>query len=550
MVRVPLHGRRVGGWVVGRRPAATTCRSSASCRSPRSSAHGPAAEIIDLAALGRRRWGAGRLRPFLVAAARRRTVAALPAAARGAAPVPTPVDARRRGCSPPAAGCCGATRRRRRCRSCSPRPRSGPTLVVVPVGRRGAGCSRRGCGAPGCTVARAARTTGRAAAGGVDVVIGARAAAWAPCPDLAAIVVLDEHDEALQEERTPTWHARDVAIERAGAPGVPCCWCRRARRVDGARTGRAGVAAPDDRRRSAPGGRSSTRRPQPTRSRGSVAGHVAADRRTCATRPHRVVCVHNTPGRARLLACRSCRSLAALRALRRGRRARPTTARCAAGAAARCARRCASSAGRGASPTSARVSTRLREELEAAADRPVVAVTGATTARRQPAGVYVGTEAVLHRVPTRRRRRVPRLRRRAAGAPVPRRRAGDGAARARAPGSSAACRRRPDARADVRAPTRGAPGGAARRSGPAGRGRSGAADSCSACHRSARWPRQRRRAASACRALAWPRRDAGRRRRRRWSVARRRGTRSAVLARHARGRRARACAIEVDPPAP
>ena len=41
--------------------------------------------------------------------------------------------------------------------------------------------------------------------------------------------------------------------------------------------------------------------------------------------------------------------------------------------------------------------TRLREELEAAAGRPVVEVTGAGP-ERPPAGVYVGTEAVLHRV--------------------------------------------------------------------------------------------------------------------------------------------------------
>ena len=40
--------------------------------------------------------------------------------------------------------------------------------------------------------------------------------------DLAAVVVLDEHDEALQEERAPTWHARDVVVERARRAGVPC----------------------------------------------------------------------------------------------------------------------------------------------------------------------------------------------------------------------------------------------------------------------------------------------------------------------------------------
>jgi primosomal protein N' (replication factor Y) len=41
--------------------------------------------------------------------------------------------------------------------------------------------------------------------------------------------------------------------------------------------------------------------------------------------------------------------------------------------------------------------TRLREELEAAAARPVAAVTG-TSAEVPAADVYVGTEAVLHRV--------------------------------------------------------------------------------------------------------------------------------------------------------
>jgi primosomal protein N' (replication factor Y) len=42
--------------------------------------------------------------------------------------------------------------------------------------------------------------------------------------------------------------------------------------------------------------------------------------------------------------------------------------------------------------------TRLREELEAASGRPTVAVTGRDTTISADAGVYVGTEAVLHRV--------------------------------------------------------------------------------------------------------------------------------------------------------
>jgi primosomal protein N' (replication factor Y) len=40
----------------------------------------------------------------------------------------------------------------------------------------------------------------------------------------------------------------------------------------------------------------------------------------------------------------------------------------------------------------------LREELEGAAGRTVVAVTGSDAAAPAPAGVYVGTEALLHRI--------------------------------------------------------------------------------------------------------------------------------------------------------
>ncbi|MEY2430430.1 MAG: hypothetical protein QOC92_155 [Acidimicrobiaceae bacterium] len=55
------------------------------------------------------------------------------------------------------------------------------------------------------------------------LVVGARrSSVWASVPRLDAIVVLDEHDEGLKEERVPTWHARDVAIERARRAGVPC----------------------------------------------------------------------------------------------------------------------------------------------------------------------------------------------------------------------------------------------------------------------------------------------------------------------------------------
>jgi primosomal protein N' (replication factor Y) len=74
--------------------------------------------------------------------------------------------------------------------------------------------------AEGIPCALAPRDWARGAAGGTTM-LGARAATWAPMPQLAGIVVLDEHDERLQEERAPTWHARDVLIERARRAGVP-----------------------------------------------------------------------------------------------------------------------------------------------------------------------------------------------------------------------------------------------------------------------------------------------------------------------------------------
>ena len=146
----------------------------------------------------------------------------------------------------------------------------GRALVVIPTVARAeamaAALARRGL-----RVAVVPRQWALAAAG-VDVVIGARGAAWAPCPGLGVAVVVDEHDESLQEERSPTWHARDVVIERVQT-------CRR--------TGVAHDAVPDRRRcrrcwrpagrppgrRSA--GRLADRRHRRPQRRGAVANVVA-----------------------------------------------------------------------------------------------------------------------------------------------------------------------------------------------------------------------------------------------------------------------------------
>jgi primosomal protein N' (replication factor Y) len=230
------------------------------------------------------------------------------------------------------------------------------------------------------------------------VVIGTRSAAWAPCPDLAAAIVIDEHDESLQDERAPTWHARDVVVERCRRADVPCVL------VSPIPT----LVAVDD--YSGDGG---VVHPPPLRERRGWPRVTVVDRsdedpwkRSLLTSalierirdPERtVVCVSNITGRARVLACRSCRSLVRceqcdaavgldddgrLVCRRCGRTRPPVCQEC--------------NAGRFANLRPG--VTRLREEIEAAAARPVVAVTGADDAVAATAGVYIGTEAVLHRV--------------------------------------------------------------------------------------------------------------------------------------------------------
>ncbi len=393
-VRVPLHGRRVTGWVVAVDPsdapvAATQLREVLAVTSL-----GPALELVDLARWASVRWAAGRLRPFLVTASPPTNIAVLPARRRtGSVPAPVHDGAARllaRGGGmlrlPPAADVvpvllAAAAR--------------GPLLVVMPSvdrARLEATRLRRS----GLTVALVPQEWAAAAAG-VDVVIGSRAAAWAPCPDVAAVVVVDEHDEALQEERSPTWHGRDVAVERARRAGVPVLLVSPCPSVDGlaAVGGRLARPAIDDERAGWPIVELvDRRRDEPWKTSlvtSPLIAHLRAADRT-------VVCVHNTPGRARILACRSCRALTRCE-------------RCAAAVGLAddgtlVCRRCATvrppvclECGASAFANLRPGVTRVREELEAAAGRPVVAVTGRDVDPPPPAGIYVGTEAVLHRVP-------------------------------------------------------------------------------------------------------------------------------------------------------
>lgn len=395
LVRISLNGRRVGGWVVALGAPDPVMPLDRLLPIAKVTGIGPTQEIIDLAEWAAVRW-AGRLRPFLVAASPPGAVLRAPVAARGG-PVPEPTD--------PLAnrllGAGGGVLRLPPATDSLPvvlaACRLGPTLVVTPSI------------AQARLLATRLRRSGRsvallpqewaAAAGGVDVVVGARAAVWAPCSRLAAIVVLDEHDETLQEERQPTWHARDVAVRRAAAAAVPvllvspCPSATAVASVDddhfvrpSVNDERAGwpIVEIVDRTRDEPWQRSLA---------------TSALIRQLRDHGRRVICVLNSTGRARLLACRRCRSIQRCEVCEAAVVQRDDShfdcGRCGTVRPPVC-QVCGGSAF-----AALRIGvSRLRDELEAAAARPVVAITGKSsdTEPVPEAGVYVGTEAVLHRV--------------------------------------------------------------------------------------------------------------------------------------------------------
>jgi len=384
LVRVTLNGRRIGAWVV----AVDVAPPEGVALRPvnKVTGLGPARDVIELAEWAARRW-AGRLSVLLKTASPPVAVRGLPPAAPARPPmhadVTLPGGLRSVVRVPPGADtfplvAAAAAR--------------GSALVLAPSVAAAAmvGARLRRAGVP---VAVVPRDWARAAAGG-SVVVGARAGAWAPVPDVAAVVVLDAHDEAYQEERVPTWDAWVVAAERARRAGVPCvlvsptplleqlAWGELV--VPGRSEERAGWAMLEvvDRREEDPrAGLFSTRLVDALRGGG------------------RVVCVLNRKGRARLLACASCGELA--RCERCGSALEQATG----GEGLHCRACgldrpvvCAACGSLRFKNLRAGVS-RVREELAALAGEAVGEVTAESDDGDVPATrVVVGTEAALHRV--------------------------------------------------------------------------------------------------------------------------------------------------------
>jgi len=388
MVRVTLHGRRVGGWVV--ELADTTETDKALQPIAKVRGLGPPPELVDLSLWAAWRW-AGPRATFLGTASPPTAVRGLPAAAAPVANAAAPVAdelaveafAGRRTLLrlPPAR---------------DPFPvvfeaaRRGPALVLAPSVAQAAHLAIR-LRRSGFAVAQHPRDWATAATGACTVV-GARAAAWAPLPRPAAVVVIDEHDEGYQEERAPTWNARDVAVERARRAGIPCVLTSPCPSLEAlaatplltpSRTEeRAGwpVLEIVDRRQEPPG-------------LGLFSERLVA----LARDAERVVCVLNRKGRARLLACTACGELARCEVCESAVEQLP-------GGSLRCRRCgherpsvCASCGATGFRVLRAGVS-KARDDLERLAGRPVVEVSADASAPVDDASVVVGTEAVLHRI--------------------------------------------------------------------------------------------------------------------------------------------------------
>lgn len=386
LVRIELNGRRVAGWVVAvdvEAPPGVQLRPLAKVSSV-----GPSAEVVELARWAAHRWS-GRLASVLVSASPDRMVERLPRPPDGNDPeLPDPSPRATEAFSRPGVTVVRTPPGEDLADYVLAAARLGDAVIVAPtVGdARHHGARLRAAGA---RVYLAGRDFGQAATAGS--VIGARSGVWARVRSLAAVLVLDEHDESLQDERNPTWHARDVAIERARRAGVPCVLVSPVPSL-------AALAAADrliepsrsEERRGWPLVQVADRRDEDPKRAGlfspALVDLIRSDRR--------VICVLNRKGRAKMLACSMCGELVrtedgehlmsevdgVLRSDATGEERPLICAVCTSASLRRLRLGVA----------------RAAEELEALAGVPVLDLSADPDARTEGARIVVGTEAALH----------------------------------------------------------------------------------------------------------------------------------------------------------
>ncbi|NQV96754.1 MAG: hypothetical protein HQ486_03065 [Acidimicrobiaceae bacterium] len=399
-VRVPLHGRNVAGWVVDIGEPSVGLAISKLRAVLKVLGLGPNQEIIDLAQWASKRW-VGRLRSFISASAAKTLISKVPIARYSSHnlkySLPIADEIMRLG-----GGLLTVSPLEDLAPVISALASGRQTIVVVPTQHR-ARLLAASLKSNGFSVALWPQEWA-SALGGVDLVVGTRSVIWAPVNRLSMIVVVDEHDDLLQEERSPTWHARDVAIERAHRAGALCVLLsptpsQVARNWAGSRVVDLPATQPQY---SWPKIDILDRNQDEKWSTSLISSELISELRDTT---RRVVCVYNTKGRARLIACGSCRTIFRCEqcdaAVTQRDRTTLECPRCALTRPVVC-QSCGSSSCALLKPGV----SRLREELQAAANRDVEEVTSGTTADSTPGSrevnqrldVFIGTEAVLHRV--------------------------------------------------------------------------------------------------------------------------------------------------------
>ena len=387
-VRVPLHGRNVAGWVVeiGKPSVGLDAKKIKSVI--KVLGLGATIEIVDLAVWATKRW-AGRMRSFISTAAPETLVKSVPSARYMPRAVQYASDAFEK-IKDFGGGLITVAPLTNLAPFISAVACDGPTIVVMPTQHR-VKLLAAALRANNFSVAQWPQDWALAY-GGVDVVIGTRSAVWAPVEKFANIVVVDEHDDLLQEERSPTWHARDVAIERASRVGARCVLLSPIASLAARKW--AGDRRVTDTQGKWPEVLIVDRNKDEQWSRSLISSELIAELRD---KSRRVVCVLNSKGRARLTACGSCRNILRCEkcdaALNQSDKTMLDCPRCGESRPVIC-QVCGSSSCAVLKPGVAR----LREELEAASNRSVFEVTAATESVNERCNVFVGTEAVLHRV--------------------------------------------------------------------------------------------------------------------------------------------------------